>query len=223
MLLRGYSDQLKQLISHKLATGGLPVPASALKHITGAPSTWLLGQRHIVELQPVQLVWKLPVERIAQACRDSFAGDKLVRIECPVSTPVRGGSAWTLWLDCQQDQKDGVRGTDVVLYAVPKDAALMFGGDVFIVFSCTLACSSLGKSLDVVCSGNYVGRGCGDFFGLGLMSKGGGWDEAAWAAKGLPMSGLVELSLHMHSVGKPRVKSGASVGAARSSNDAISS
>jgi hypothetical protein len=201
MVLGHYNQQLKQLLSHKVATKGLLMPADVLMQISGAPPAWQLGQRQIVALQPVQLVWRVRVQDIAQACRDSFAGDKLVRIECPVSSPVMGGTAWTLWLDCQQNQKDRVRGTDIVLNAVPKDAELMFGGDVFLVFSCTLTCSSLGISSCLDCPGSYMGRGRCDFFGLGLMSEGGGWDEAAWAAKGLPTSGEVELSLHMHSVG----------------------
>jgi hypothetical protein len=35
---------------------------------------------------------------------------------------------------------------------------------------------------------------------MGRMSAGGGWDEAAWAAKGLPTSGELEITLHMHNV-----------------------
>jgi hypothetical protein len=49
-------------------------------------------------------------------------------------------------------------------------------------------------------SRHLFGYGYNDFF-VFAMSAGGGWDEAAWAAKGLPPSGALEITLHMHSVG----------------------
>jgi hypothetical protein len=42
----------------------------------------------------------------------------------------------------------------------------------------------------------------GHMLDVGPMSAGGGWDEAAWVAAGLPVSGELQLSLHMHSVGE---------------------
>jgi hypothetical protein len=45
--------------------------------------------------------------------------------------------------------------------------------------------------------------GNGDFFGIGVMSGGGavgGWDEAAWAAKGLPTEGELEVQLTIKEV-----------------------
>jgi len=43
------------------------------------------------------------------------------------------------------------------------------------------------------------GYGYRDFFDLGTMA--GGWDEAAWAAKGLPTSGQLAITLTIHGVG----------------------
>lgn len=37
--------------------------------------------------------------------------------------------------------------------------------------------------------------GCKDFLGLGPMTR--GWDELAWANKGLPTAGTVELKLEV--------------------------
>jgi hypothetical protein len=47
------------------------------------------------------------------------------------------------------------------------------------------------------------GWGDDDIFGIGVMSGGGavgGWDEAAWAAKGLPTEGELEVQLTMQEV-----------------------
>jgi hypothetical protein len=82
MLLSSYNKQLRQLISHKLATGGAPVPASVLRLMTGVPPSWLLEQRQLIAAGNVQMEWRLPVEQIAAACRDSFAGNRTVTIEC---------------------------------------------------------------------------------------------------------------------------------------------
>lgn len=38
-----------------------------------------------------------------------------------------------------------------------------------------------------------------DFFGLGCVR--GGWDEAAWAAKGLPLTGELTFTMDISSVG----------------------
>jgi hypothetical protein len=53
--------------------------------------------------------------------------------------------------------------------------------------------SSLQKPLP----GNRT-RGWADFFSLGPMA--GGWDEAAWAAKGLPTSGQLTIKLTVSDV-----------------------
>jgi hypothetical protein len=48
-------------------------------------------------------------------------------------------------------------------------------------------------------SGDYANtRGWSDFFGLGVMSA--GFDEDAWAAKGLPTSGNIMLKLTVKDV-----------------------
>lgn len=44
--------------------------------------------------------------------------------------------------------------------------------------------------------------GIRDFFELGPMA--GGWDEAAWLAKGLPASGDVTFTLHVTGFNQPR-------------------
>jgi hypothetical protein len=107
-------------------------------------------------------------------------------------------------MQCRQLElmgREQPRGTTVGLLAVPKDGLLVFGGDVFLVFKCTLACSTNGTTHFIDCPGTSHGQGRQDFFVIGPMAAGGGWDEAAWAAKGLPVSGELQLSLTMHSVG----------------------
>jgi hypothetical protein len=201
MLLAGYSEQLKQLASYKLAAGGAPVPANVLSLMTAVPAAWMLGPRQRIAADPVQLKWRLPVVEIAQACRDSAAGNEALHIDCPLSSPVLGGTAWTLMLQCSQAGDTGARFTVVGLYARPGNSPHMFGNGVFLSWKCTLACTAAAISSVAECHGSSTGYGFEDFLQLRFKSADGGWDEAAWAAKGLPVSGEIELSLHMHSVG----------------------
>lgn len=94
-----------------------------------------------------------------------------------------------------QEVEGGVSGTVVGVFATLSE---LLPDDVLHVYSCTLSCN--GKSIEVTCSGVQApaGRGLPNFFELPPMSAGGGWDEAAWAAAGLPVAGELLLSLHMH-------------------------
>jgi hypothetical protein len=105
MLLSYYSTTglLKQLISFRLAMSSAVVPASVLSQITGAPAAWRLSKRQIVPSDGVRLVWRLPVEQLAQACRDSFAaGYRKVVISCAVGSAPLGGVSWLLQLTCSR-------------------------------------------------------------------------------------------------------------------------
>jgi hypothetical protein len=204
MLLAGYSSQLRKLASYKLATGGAPVPAevySLMPAVPAVPAAWRLGTRQLITADPVQLVWKLPVRKIAQACRDSAAGNKTVCIYCPISSPVFGGTAWRLLLVCEQAHDNGERVTKVGLYATPGKSSRMFGDDVVVVWKFTIACTSAGIIHELQCPGSCSDYGLDNLFDVRVKSEAGGWDEAAWAAKGLPVSGEVELTLRMLSVG----------------------
>jgi hypothetical protein len=88
-----------------------------------------------------------------------------------------------------------VKGTVVGLFAQPFSAPT----GMFRMYKCTFVANSTTST--VTCSVTLTSYGYSDFFELGPMSAGGGWDKAAWAAKGLPTSGELELTLHMHSVG----------------------
>jgi hypothetical protein len=195
LLLSSYSKQLKQLASYKLIAAGDTTPEDVLEDLAGAPASWSLGKRQIVASDGVRLLWRLPVEELAQACRDSFATSSTKNLYSPDSTPPLGAVAWQLNLALSQVEADGVIGTTVGLFVLPQSGA----SGVSKVFSCTVG--GPGTSRTFTCDGWLAGVGYPDIFKLGPMSAGGGWDEAAWAAKGLPTSGVLELTLHMHSVG----------------------
>jgi hypothetical protein len=204
-LLSSYSSHMRALASHKLVAAGDGTPDILLQdldgageeegYLVGAPASWLLGQRQIIASDGVRLVWRLPVEDIAKACRDSFATSSNKIVYSPDSTPPLGAVTWKLSLEVKQVVADGVKRTQIGLFVLPQSEAR----GVARVFTCTVGGPNTCRSL--TCHGALRGRGYPDFFRLGAMSAGGGWDEAALAAKGLPTSGEIELTLHMHSVG----------------------
>jgi hypothetical protein len=194
-LMSHYNEQLKLLASHKLATRGGAVPISALEHIPDVPAAWMLGTRQIVVSDGVRLVWRAPVELIAKGCRDSFADNKSIFISSPSSSPPIAGLSWQIVVECAQQERDGVRGTLVGVKTYAENAP----DGMFCVYSCTLASGGISRHMS--CGGSIHEEGFANFFTMDPMVDCGGWDEAAWAAKGLPTSGELEITLHMHSVG----------------------
>jgi hypothetical protein len=202
MLLGSYST-LKRLITVRIHVlvkqGSMAVLARVLGHLPRVPAAWQLGQRQIIASDGVRLVWRLPVEWIAKACRDSFAGNRTIVTRCTDGSPPLGGVSWSLQLRCHPKATSGAHGTGIVLDVVPHEPHLMVGVDTLLVFTCSISCHGITQVK--ACPGSYFSFGFVDFFKLGIMSAGGGWDEAAWAAKGLPTSGELEITLHMLSVG----------------------
>jgi hypothetical protein len=73
---------------------------------------------------------------------------------------------------------------------------------VVLVCRCTVSCGSISRTIVYEGTlGDQEPSMLDDLCDVGPMSIGGGWDEAAWSAAGLPTSGELELRLHVHSVG----------------------
>jgi hypothetical protein len=156
------------------------------------PASWRLGPRHIRPLEGcVRLEWRLPVEQLKQACRDSFVQRGAVKIHSPESTPPMGGQAWELLVQCAQE--DG--GTVVGLYAGPQLSD-------FLWWKCkyTALCNGVTVFSDRGITPKIYSRGVTSICGLAPMAA-GGWDDAVWAAAGLPTAGEILLELHVYSVG----------------------
>uniref|UniRef100_A0A383VJQ4 BACK domain-containing protein n=1 Tax=Tetradesmus obliquus TaxID=3088 RepID=A0A383VJQ4_TETOB len=198
LLMNSLVAPLSLLVSYRLIVPGNGVTADALAQIRGAPDSWGRGVRQLAATDGVRMHWRLPVEQLAAACRESFAGNKQVRLTSPASTPPLGGVAWRLGVRCKPHQpRNGAAGVRIGLLAESCEAP----HDIFRAFSATFGCRGA-RSRKATCDdGSVSGCGPSNFFRVGTMSAAGGWDEAAWAAKGLPTAGELLLSLHMHSVG----------------------
>jgi hypothetical protein len=172
--------------------------AAATADIEDAPASWSLGPRQIRPRQTgARVVWRLPVQKLAQACRDTAVKQQGMTLEGPVSPPV-GGVAWRMRIVCEP------KGGEKCLIGGYAD--IVGPDNIFYAVHVTLSCKQGGgfggrveHELRTPLLRSVIGYGDDDFFGLGAMGC-GGWDEAGWAAKGLPTDGDLELEMVVHGV-----------------------
>jgi hypothetical protein len=82
-LLGAYAQELRDLLALRQLATAEELP-SALQQLGGTPASWQLGPRQIRPLEgDVRLEWRLPVEQLRQACRDSFEQKTVIAIESP--------------------------------------------------------------------------------------------------------------------------------------------
>jgi hypothetical protein len=197
-LLGTYAQQLRDLLPLKFKRNASQEQlAAALEAYEGLPPSWRLGPRQIRPLaDDVQLEWRLPLEQLMQACRDSFAQQKVVHIDSPSSAPL-GGVGWRMVVQCKQAEG----GTVVGLFAGPVAADMP--ASIFFTYRCTLAwqgahCGKRYTCTNGITSGRRL-HGYYDYFDLPAMD-GDGWDASVWAAAGLTTCGEMLLKLCVHSV-----------------------
>jgi hypothetical protein len=190
--LGAYAQQLRDLLSLKRIASQQELGA-AIETFYNAPASWRLGLRQIKPLtRGVQLEWELPEEQLKQACRDSFAQKKRVDIFSPSSAPV-GGVGGRLQVQCVQ--KEGSTVIGVYAGPVPSDVP----GNTYFRFKCTVTWGNVKHTWISACDKNSSSRGYVKYLQLPSM-RGDGWDDAVWAAAGLPTSGDLLLTLCVHSL-----------------------
>jgi hypothetical protein len=204
LLLHKLQPQLKRLLL--LRPGGSKAasltPADLSKFVPDVPDSWLLPVRDTTPAWPVYghasgsivLRWELDVAAIRQAAEASASQQGTSELSSP-GFSVLGGVKWGMQMRCVWDASQ--QGSTVGVYAIPVGLP---AGSV-----CHCKCvleQSPGRPHSGVyrVTGRFDAAGCGkgDFFGLGAMP--GGFDDAAWVAKGLPTSGNLSLQLTVSTV-----------------------
>eukprot|EP00775_Hariotina_reticulata_P007835 gene7835-8032_t len=179
---------------------------AVLKHMQcngmDVPDSWQLGPRPVSpdhsssSSRSVSVTWRLPVERLKAACKECSEKKQTTCLSSPVVTAPVAGMPWRLKLFCfwVPDSAAGDAGVAAELYLGPSCFPERASGPLY----CKLH-SAVGwcghEARHSVGSLVMVGRadGPGNFFGVGVMTGAGGWDEEAWAAQGLPSEGELEL------------------------------
>lgn len=203
LLLGDLQPQLKKLTLAKQTEPGFELtPGIIAEEVPDAPASWSLQPRVRQQLSDgVQLLWDIEVSAIKETVQRSASQHKRVDLYSPTASPPLGGIRWKMLLDADWKALTGLPGSSGVridLSAMPKGLP----GDVFCKCSYQLGwnAGALSKSqpVDHIRVEGCTGPMCSDFFGVGVMS--GGWDEAAWAAAGLP-DGQLTLQLKVLALG----------------------
>jgi hypothetical protein len=192
LLLRDLQPQLKQLLLVKQAHGAeQSLTAEVISdYVDEAPESWLLPARDIQPVSSRELDWEVDVAAIRQAVQDSASQQIDTKLWSP--TLLHRGVRWAMYLECDWDASN--QGSTVDMFAKPKN--LPSGA----LYRCKYSLECVGAGVDTLGIGDETNIfsktrdwGCADFFEVKCMP--GGFDEAAWAAKGLPSSGSIRLRL----------------------------
>jgi hypothetical protein len=198
LLLQRMQPQLKQLMLLKAGRS----PSADLseedikKGVPDAPASWLLPVRDIQPVSSMKLEWEVDVAAIRHAAQDS-ANKKRTTLQWSPTSCLLGGVRWSMQLKYNWDaSKQGIM---IGLYSRARN--LPAGSLPCCTFS--LRCVGVDAGGHVTHSkrlfSDTSGWGYENVFELGSMP--GGFDEAAWAAKGLPASSSITLRLTVQDVG----------------------
>jgi hypothetical protein len=168
---------------------------------TAFPAAWLLTLRaHLVPASPVSLTWRVPVADIREACRKAAStGNTQQFLNSSSRTAPIGGADFDLRLQLKHSAAGaGVPGpgVQVGVYATHKHFCGPYLSLPFTMTAAAVAGGVAGAPVmtHTTSSFRFPSYGWQDFFGMPPMG-GDGWDEAAWAARGLPVEGHIELHL----------------------------
>jgi len=196
LLLSEQQAVVKQLLMMQLGSSGKGVTAADFtRQLPGAPSSWVLPKRVSRQVSSVQLTWMLEVEAVRDAARSSASQQKTISMHPHCVTPPLEGLVFSLHLHVKPQEQGAQLGLFVRTRNTPPDT--------FYSCSFTISTCQRSKHRDASLAHGHAGKGWSDFFKLGTMA--GGWDEAAWAAKGLPTSGQLPITLTVHGVGHTAV------------------
>lgn len=180
---------LSTLLTARIIKADYQVTAEDLQRLfAGAPASWALPKRASRPVSNVQVTWELPVEQLREAAQRSVAEQETVTVYSPRSTPPLGGVHYKLQIVCKHDDGSCCVGVYACALHLPGDLAMSFGFTVDVRAAGTRILRT-GQSQGL----EDLSRGWAAFFGVAAMA--GGWDERAWAAKGLPTSGTPTVKL----------------------------
>lgn len=141
----------------------------------------------------VAMVWHVDVSELRDAARNCARGGRTTQLSSRTSPPL-GGIAFNMLLECVSLEA----GVEVGFFCQPFKLAV----GMYSMFNCMVEVVGCETMQAHARRPNRSGRGWSNFFGVTIE---GGWDELAWASKGLPING--ELTIKVTVSGVPHVAS----------------
>jgi hypothetical protein len=183
------TEQVRSYMQMALVSKDI-TPGDIKRFVADRSRRWNLPPRRLLAAAATygsraELSWTLPVADIKAACERRA----LVKLPSPSSTPPRYGQAWCLEVHCSWDTERSVADVGVFCTAHKASLGLVAGRvSVRVQAGARQICSAT-ESLKVS-NGKGLGWRCAIIKGMA-----GGWDEAAWEAKGLPLEGNLQVHL----------------------------
>jgi hypothetical protein len=190
--LEPFSDLLRELstlLTIRITMPDFQVTAQELqRHFVNPPTSWALPRRALHPVSSVQLTWQLPVSELLAAVHCSIRDNAIRAVQSARSTPPLSGIEFVIRLHCVPENGSCHAGLFALPLSLPADLCASFKFRLHIP----------GTQLDMCLPTPQLNSrkhfwGWTDFFGTSTMP--GGWDEAAWKAQGLPMSGTLPITL----------------------------
>jgi hypothetical protein len=199
-VLEKYAQPALQLLKRRLSSAkpSLGVISKYLPHmpLTAWPDSWFVGPRQYTAQDSVQLTQQVDVSQLREAAVRCAQGKKKEHLNSRASGPIQG-LTWQLSVSIDGTNSAGTR---IGVFAGPAANDVGFITQPAYSFSYR-ATADVGDRRVLDKTGSAPSLlwkllwGPSDAFGLGYMS--GGWDEAAWAAAGLPSSGSLSFNLSL--------------------------
>jgi hypothetical protein len=153
------------------------------------PAAWLAPERaRLLPPSPVCRSWHVEVATIKAACRTAASGGDGGYLQSTTMSPPMAGLAFGLDVACAWQD---FRGSAGVMVGVFVRAEFMYQPCINLLFTVTAPGMGFTRTLRSLVSNVW---GWYNLF-LAAPMGGDGWDEAAWAAAGLPLEGHIELQL----------------------------
>jgi hypothetical protein len=181
--------QVVKLLMLRSAQPGVEVQASHLEHLLGgAPSSWALGQRSSRPVLSVSVTWSPGISTVRELAERCVAEQKTQKLAAVVATAPLGGLTFSLSLSFEFTGAE--TGCKVGVYVACNNPP----ADILRPpFKMQVVSAGLTRATTTPVEKPVPGFGWPDFFALGAMA--GGWDAVAAAAKGLPASGDLAITL----------------------------
>lgn len=197
-LLYSYHHQLQYLLGLRLA---FPQQLPSEEDIADlvltydAPTSWTLPKRAFKRVDVVKVQVTFKVSELKDAVKMCVEQQKPVTLARPhCKTPPLGGTCWDLELECEWDASAKAVNINLTVGSCNLYRGISFR------FVYSIMCETPGVNRPL-CSNpwrlttmqsQYSGS-VPNFCGVGAMAR--GWDGVSWAAKGLPASGLLYVTL----------------------------
>lgn len=201
LLLGALRPQLQRLLLSRQGSASADVTVDQIKaEVPEAPASWLLPRRASKQVSSVQLQWSIDVAAIRAAAETAAQKRQASSITQSTASAPFMGITWGIGHQCFWDAADASKqGVVFGVYATANN--LLAGAVCRATFS--MECDDPAARYTLTHRfkpGLQGGLGWRDYFRTGPMPT--GFDEVAWAAKGLPTSGQLVLRLTVRDVFK---------------------